>query len=250
MKRRLSGGGVRRRDLVRVLGSAAFALPGLELFGRELRAQAAAKVAKYAVFCYTPDGVNQSAFWPTGTEADFQLGTILAPFEAFKDKLLVLGPEMNGGTPRNGSGLAYAAATPQHQAPVCLTGRIGDIPYGDQSTAVNRLDGPSIDQVIAKAVGAESLFSSLNFGLHPIGGDTPSDINFADDGSALKRMATPDEAYGRVFGMPVDPAMGDMSALHRHTAIGKFSIVTSLRCAATRIASPSALPPAALVSNR
>ena len=222
MTSRLAQRRVRRRDLVRLLGSAAFVLPGLELFGRELRAQAPGKVAKYAVFCYTPDGVNQSAFWPTGSETDFQLSTILSPFEAFKDKLLVLGPEMNGAAPRNGSGLAYAAATPQHQAPVCLTGRIGDIPYGDQSTAVNRVDGPSIDQVIAQAVVGESLFSSLNFGLHPVGGDTPSDINFAQDGSALKRMATPDEAYSRVFGMPLDPAMTDMSALHKHTAVSNF----------------------------
>src|SRR6188768_92477 len=98
---------VTRRDLVRLVGSAAVALPCLELFGRELKAQAAGNVAKYAVFCYTPDGVNQSAFWPTGGETDFELSPILAPFEAFRDKLLVLGPEMNNGTPRNGSGLAY-----------------------------------------------------------------------------------------------------------------------------------------------
>src|SRR5690606_10882523 len=68
----------------------------------------------------------------------------------------------------------------------------------------------------------DSLFSSLNFGLHPVGGDTPSDINFAQDGSPLKRMATPDEAYGRVFGAPVGPTMTDMSALRRHAAISNF----------------------------
>ena len=189
---------VGRRDLVRLLGGAAFALPALELFGRELKAQAAGNVAKYAVFCYTPDGVNQSAFWPTGGDTDFALSPILAPFEAFRDKLLVLGPEMSNGTPRNGSGLAYGGPTPQHQAPVTLAARVGNgcpaggqfcteddfgLPYLDQSTAVNNIDGPSIDQVIAKQVVGDSLFSSLNFGMHPIGGDTPSDINFAEDGT-------------------------------------------------------------------
>jgi len=228
---------VTRRDLARLLGSAAVALPCLELFGRELRAQAAGKIAKYAVFCYTPDGVNQSAFWPTGGETDFQLSPILTPFSAHKDKLLVMGPQVVNGSVKGGSGLAYAGATPQHQAPVTLAARVGSgckaggsnctvdnfgLPYDDQSTAVNRIDGPSIDQVIGKAVVGNSLFSTLNFGLHPIGGDTPSDINFAEDGTSLKRMASADEAWNRVFGMPVGPSASDMSALHKQTAVTDF----------------------------
>jgi hypothetical protein len=229
-----STGRVSRRDLWRLLGGAAFALPALELFGREVRAQAAGKVAKYAVFCYTPDGVNQSAFWPTGGERDFVLSPILAPFEPYRDKLLVLGPEMVNGTPKSGSGLAYGGPTPQHQAPVTLAARAGHgcpaggqfcteddfgLPYLDQSKAVNSIDGPSIDQVIAKQVTGDSLFSSLNFGLHPVGGDTPSDINFAEDGSALKRMASPDEAWNRVFGMAVAPSADELSARHRQSAV-------------------------------
>lgn len=235
-----------RRDLVRLLGSAAFALPCLELFGRELRAQAAGKVAKYAVFCYTPDGVNQSAFWPKGGETDFELSPILMPFSAHKDKLLVIGPQVANGAVKSGSGLAYAGPTPQHQAPVTLAARVGrgckaggsncttpdfGLPYLDQSTAVNNIDGPSIDQVIGKAVVGNSLFSSLNFGLHPIGGDTPSDINFAENGTALKRMASADEAWNRVFGMPAGPSASDVSAAHKHTAVTDFlhARFTSLR---------------------
>jgi Protein of unknown function (DUF1552) len=228
---------LQRRDLVRLMGSAALALPCLELFGRELRAQAAAKVAKYAVFCYTPDGVNQSAFWPTGGESDFTLSPILQPFAPYRDKLLIMGPEMSNGQPKNGSGLAYAGQTPQHQAPVTLSARIGvgcetggsdclvgsyGLHYADQSKAVNNVDGPSIDQVIGKAVVGDSLFSSLNFGLHPIGGDTPSDINFDEKGTSLKRMASADEAWNRVFGMPVGPSASSVSELHKHTAVTDF----------------------------
>jgi hypothetical protein len=228
---------VRRRDLVRLIGGAAFALPCLELFGRELRAQAAAKTAKYAVFCYTPDGVHQAAFWPTGGLTDFVLSPILTPFEPYRDKMLILGPEMSGGTPQSGSGLAYAGPTPQHQAPVTLSARVGKgcedggtsciagnrgLPYLDQSTAVNDIDGPSIDQVIGNAVVGDSLFSSLNFGMHPVGGDTPSDINYAADGTSLERMATPDEAWNRVFGMPVGPPESVLAAEHKHTAVSNF----------------------------
>src|SRR5207247_1157417 len=140
---------------------------------------------------------------------------------------MVLGPQMNGTAPKAGTGLTYCTCggttgadktPPQHQAPICLTARgrgtSGDLPYRDpQTTVVNKLDGPSIDTVIGEAVQRDSAFSTLNFGLHRVGGDTPSDINYATDGTPLKRMATPDEAYNRVFGQPM---MGNQSVVELH----------------------------------
>jgi hypothetical protein len=102
-----------RRSLVRALGTAAFALPALELFERSARAQTAPNQSKYIVFCYTPDGVNQSAFWPTGTPTSDQLSEILAPFEKYKDKLLILGPQMNGNALVGDTGLTYFAPVAQ-----------------------------------------------------------------------------------------------------------------------------------------
>lgn len=243
-----------RRDLMKWIGGAAAALPTLELFEGEARAQAAAGTkARFAVFCYTPDGVNQNAFWPTGSATNFQLSPILSPFEAFKDKMLILGPQMSGTAPRAGTGLTYCTCggttgadrtPPQHQAPICLSARArgtsGDIPYAaDQSRAVNRLDGPSIDTVIGEAVKGDSPFANLNFGLHPIGGDTPSDINFAMDGSPLKRMATADEAWNRVFAQPVMGSGQGAAELHKHTAVtnylrGRFGALTPQLSASDR----------------
>ena len=227
-----------RRDLIAWMGGAALALPLLELFERDGRAQSATKKSKFVVFCYTPDGVRQDAFWPTGTDTNFQLSPILAPFEAFKDKMLILGPQMTGALPKSGTGLTYCTCggttgadkiPPQHQALVTLSARgrgaNGDIPYVDpQFTAVNKLDGPSIDTVIGEAVKGDSPFANLNFGLHPIGGDTPSDINFAADGTPLKRMASADEAWNRVFGMPVMGMGGNTNAteLHKLTAFTDY----------------------------
>jgi hypothetical protein len=227
-----------RRDLLKVVGSAALMLPGLELFERAARAQAAVttKKSRYAVFCYTPDGVNQQAFWPTGTTSTFTLSSTLSPFEAFKDKMLILGPQMSGTTPTSGTGLKYISATPQHEAPVTLAARAGHscsgnncngslgFSYLQQATAVNKLDGPSIDQVIAKAVMADSTFASLNFGLHPIGGDTPSDINFQQDGTSLKRLASADEAWTQVFGTTTGTAVAPAGASPQHklTAVTDF----------------------------
>jgi len=227
---------LRRRDLLQLLGGAALALPALELFEGAARAQTST-TSKFAVFIYTPDGVNQSAFWPTGSSTSFQLSPILSPFEPFKDKILILGPQMNGNSPIGGTGLTYCSGCGgtvgadhvplQHQAVVCLSGRgrgsNGDIPYiSPQDSAVNKLDGPSIDTVIGEAVKADSPFASLNFGIHPVGGDTPSDINFADDGTPLKRMSTPDEAWNRVFGMPVMSQSGSATDQHKLTALSNY----------------------------
>jgi hypothetical protein len=214
-----------RRQLVRWLGGAAFALPALELLEKEGRAQSLGK-SKFVVFCYTPDGVNHEKFWPSGSTSDYTLSPILKPFEAHKDKLLIIGPQMTGNRPANNSGLAYTSGTPQHQAPVTLAARVGNLPYTNpQSSAVNRIDGPSIDQVIAKAVKGTSTFGSLNFGIHPIGGDTPSDINFQEDGTSLKRLSGADEAWKHVFGS-VMPTTGmgseDTAPRNRHEAVTNY----------------------------
>jgi hypothetical protein len=226
-----------RRDLVKAIGASALVLPGLELFERSARAQTAGKVSKYIVFCYTPDGVNQSAFWPTGTPTSYTLSPILKPFEKYKDKLLILGPQMNGTSLVANTGLTYFAPVAQHQAPVTLTARaghtctgqfcVGDlgIPYlSNQLNAVNKLDkGPSMDQLIAKAVAGNTTFSSLNFGMHPRGGDTPSDINYLEDGTPLKRLETDVEAWDLMFGKTTGmPTTGTPSL----TPINKLSAVT------------------------
>jgi hypothetical protein len=230
-------GKLTRRHLVKSLGSAAFLLPGLELFERSARAQTPVKQSKFIVFCYTPDGVNQNQFWPTGTSTSFTLSPILKPFEKYISKMLILGPQMNGTALVANTGLTYFAATAQHQAPVTLTARAGHtcsgqfcvgtlgIPYlTNQFTAVNKLDaGPSIDQLIAKTVGKDTPFSSLNFGMHPVGGDTPSDINYLDDGTPLKRLASADEAWRHMFGTMT----GTTTPTPSMTPLNKLNAVTN-----------------------
>ncbi len=225
---------MRRRDFARWMGSSALAVPFLELFERDGKAAAAPNRSKFVVFLYTPNGVNQKAFWPSASATPtpatpFALSPILSPFQGLEDKMLILGPQMNGATPRNGTGLAYAANPPQHQAPVTLSARTGNLPYVDQASAVNKVDGPSIDQVIADALKATAptAFSSLNFGVHPVGGSTPSDIHFDKNGASLKRMSSADEAWNRVFGASLpggDPAAAEKAAreLRKHTAVSDF----------------------------
>ena len=221
---------VSRRSLIQAIGGSALLLPGLELFGKA-QAQAAGRQAKYAVFCYVPDGVNQNDFWPSGNGRNFELNKIMNSFKGLEDKMLLLGSQGNN------SGLKYIAPTPQHQPAVTTTARVGEgcspgkdncyrqpegLPYAkDQTKANNDIDGPSIDQVIANSIAGDSLFRSLEFGMHPIGGDTPSDINYAMDGKAIKRMSSADEAFKRVFGSPV-AQVGQQLALNKAKALTDF----------------------------
>jgi len=232
---------IRRRDLLKTLGGAALALPALELFEWEARAQSATKTSKFIVFCYTPDGTNQAQFWPTGTTTNYTLSSILQPFEKYKDKLLILGPQMNGTSVVGNTGLTYNAGPLQHQATVTLTGRSPNLPYTNpQSAAVNNIDGPSIDQVIAKAVKGDSTFASLNFGLHPIGGDTPSDFNYQEDGTPVHRLSGADEAWSFMFGNLMPTAGGGMTAQNKLNAVttflhGRFSALRPQLSSADRI---------------
>jgi Protein of unknown function (DUF1552) len=216
-----------RRDLIQWLGSAALALPYLELLEGTAGAQTVAKKAKYLVLLYTPDGVNNLTFWPKGTETAFTLSPILSPFEPFKDKIIVLGPKLGtNGMPNDATGLTYNAKPPQHRAAVTTTATSQSLPLHDpQTDVVNKIDGPSIDQVVAKAVQGDSLLPSLEFGIHPIGGDTPSDINYRADGTPITRLEAPDEAWSRVFGMAAPVTAGgpvDMSAVHKQQALTDF----------------------------
>lgn len=193
-----------RRDFLAHLGRAALALPMLDLFEREGWAQVSPKRARFVVFIYTNDGVNNAAFWPTTSDPTSSptLG-VLAPY---KDRILVLGPKMVSGAPAVDSGLTYAASPAQHRASVTLSASKVNLPLNaDQFHANNQIDGPSIDWVIADALhradGVNATpFPYLTFGIHPIGGDTPSEVTFDGAGQPIPRMSTADEVVKRLFG--------------------------------------------------
>jgi hypothetical protein len=229
---KLRSKGINRRDLVKRLGGAAFALPFLELFEREVQAQTLARRSKYIVFIYTNDGVNNGAFWPTG--GDPTNSPTLKSLAPYKDKVLVLGPQLNGTSPKGDTGMTYNTRPAQHRAAVCLTATKVNLPLnGDQFRAVNKVDGPSIDYVIGEGLKAKdganaTLFPYLNFGIHPIGGDTPSEINYDMTGQPIPRMSSADEVAKRLFGGMAPggtPGMGNADAageLRKHTAITDF----------------------------
>src|SRR6185295_18004789 len=107
--------------------------------------------------------------------------------EKYKDKLITVGPQFNGTDPKPmaGTGLKHLVKNagaggnpPQHQAQVFMTGDPVRVGYAQQKGdgLTVKTGQPSLDQIIANKVGAKNRFKSLEFGLHPVGGDTPSSI--------------------------------------------------------------------------
>jgi hypothetical protein len=221
---------LRRRDLMKVIGSASLALPLLELFEDEVIAQATPKKSKFVVFLYTPDGVHNPAFWPSG--ADPTSSPTLSVFAPYKDKVLVFGPKFaSPGVPSGDTGLTYNAKPAQHRANMTLSASSKNLPLNpDQFSAVNKIDVPSVDYLIGTSLatmdGANAtIYPYLNFGLHPIGGNTPSEINFDKSGSPLPRMASADEVWKRLFaGMTgMNPGSPDaQSELRKLSAVTDF----------------------------
>ncbi len=145
-----------RRAVLKGAGGIAIALPWLEIMTRSRRARAAASPARRFLAVYQPGGTVLSKWTPTGTETDFVLSPILAPFEPVKDKILVF------------SGIDMKSAVgEQRQAGIIawLTGSVQATPVSSSSFSK---DGPSIDQVLAPRLSVgkpkQSLYMAVRWG--------------------------------------------------------------------------------------
>ncbi len=149
-----------RRRFLRNLG-VCFALPALEAFPRKaFAADAAQRLAATTAtgaplrtaFLYFPNGAIPSAWWPTGSGADFALNRTMEPLAPVKQHLQVLGGlnclSANSG-PDGGGDHARANGT-------FLTGvRI------KKTNGADFRAGVSIDQVMAQQIGLLTPFRSL-----------------------------------------------------------------------------------------
>jgi hypothetical protein len=218
-----------RRAFLETMGSAALALPMLEaLAPRRARADAT-KTAKRLILFYVPNGIDHLAFWPSGGERDFTLSPQLQALAPYRDKLVIVGPQFSSPSSRQpilNTGLTYVSRPQTHQSHVATTGDIIKFPYQPQmgSGLSGNTGGPSIDQLIASQLPVKTRFPSLECGVYPVGGDTPSTINFALDGSPLPRMTDPTETWMRVFADVAGAGTGGAPApaMKRRMAVADF----------------------------
>jgi hypothetical protein len=137
-----------RRTFLRGAAGATLALPLLDAMTPALTAMAQTSAApRRRLGCvYVPNGVIVDQFVPAKDGADFEISTILKPLEAFKDQLVVV------------SNLSRAEPNANHA-----------VSSGGWLTGARpkRTDGPdfrigtSIDQIIARQIGQDTTFPSI-----------------------------------------------------------------------------------------
>jgi hypothetical protein len=155
-----SSGGTSRRSFLRGVG-VCLALPAFESLIRPASAAIVGNAGRMATsatgapirtaFVYFPNGAIPSAWWPTGTGADFVLGKTLAPLEGMRHQIQVI----SGLDHRAAIGGMDGGGDHARANGVFLTGvRI-------KKSASDLHAGVSFDQVLAKHYGDETRFPSL-----------------------------------------------------------------------------------------
>lgn len=184
------------------------ALPLLEsYFARAAEGDAPKRI----VLFYNPNGTVPASWFPqdAASETDFNLGPILSPLKAYKERLLIArgihstvgqDPLNNGGPHQRGIGSLFTGQ-------MLLEGEFKD---GCGKTA-GWAAGMSIDQVVAAELGSSTPFRSLELGVRANSNDVQGRIAYAGPGQPLPPTNSPGEAYQRLFmrAEPLDPSNPD-----------------------------------------
>ena len=225
---------MKRRNVLKLLGAGAIAAPvASRLLGHgsshgSLKAQDEEAPTRFVVM-YSANGTVWPEWFPRGGDTDFELGRILQPLEAHRDRLVIpmasdlgtdgdrwreargISVKCNDEMPSSGHGLGWLLTG----APVRS--------YGDQTWA----SGPSVDQLIAERIAGSTPFRSLELGVRVAGeaGDGQR-LSYRAAGEPLPAENDADAVWERLFGdymdEPVDP-MVEARALARRTALFNFT---------------------------
>lgn len=198
-----------RRTMLRGAGGACLALPFLEITGgwdtNRLGANGSKAFAppKRLVIVYTPNGNVVENWRPKGTEKSFTLPRILEPLKPHQQDIIVL-DGVDALSAYNGPGDAHQKGT--GQCLTCTELQEGDFPGADGNSA-GWADGISVDQVVADAIGEQTKFRSLEFGVHVYGANVGSRISYRGPGQPIPPENDPAAAFDRIFGdFEADPA--------------------------------------------
>jgi hypothetical protein len=210
-----------RRTVLRGAGTLAIGLPWLECMEDDVKAQAAPATAQRFVGVYQPGGTVMDKWRPTGSTDAPVFGTILAPLEPVKDKLVVI------------DGLELKSAVgEQHQAGIIafLTGAVQALAL-KYSASKAGADNASLDQVIASQISkGKKPMASLQVAMRWATGKSHgllnpmNALNFEDTttNAPMPPRLEPSEIWTALFGSlePMTPAMD--SALLRKKSILDF----------------------------
>lgn len=195
-----------RRGLLRGLGTS-LALPALESLAGPVRAAEGPRIATTATgaplrtaFVFVPNGAIPAHFWPTGRGPDFRFGRTLAPLEAWRKSIQVLG----GLDHVNAEPGADGAGDHARGHAVFLTG----VRILKSATEVRA--GVSIDQVIAQRIGHLTRLPSLELSCDAVRQSSGCDsgyscayvynLSWASATTPLAPENNPRLAFERLFG--------------------------------------------------
>lgn len=183
-----------RRTFLRGL-STAVALPFLDAMQPALTAATAAP--KRLGFVYFPNGAMMDYWIPNADGTGFEFTPTLAPLAAYKDQLVVIGNLARAGTTIGDHAVAAAG---------WLTGV-----YAKKTEAEDVIAGPTIDQLVARQIGQETVFPSLELATEDftgyIGGCTPgfsctymNTLCWTSPTTPVPMEINPRVAFERMFG--------------------------------------------------
>jgi hypothetical protein len=190
-----------RRALLRGLG-ASLALPLLDgmLPSSARAAEEAAAARKRLQVLYTPNGMIMQNWSPAELGENYTISPILKPLEPFRDKFVVIKNMDHTMAEAMGDGAG-------DHARCCATFLTGVHIYKSDSVLLN---GPSMDQLVARKTGQYTQIASLELGL-----DQPSMVGSCDSGyscaynntmswtgpkTPLPITVNPREVFERLFG--------------------------------------------------
>ena len=157
-----------RRTLLRGLG-ASLALPLLEGMVPTARAADAAASVRRLQVIYLPNGMIMQNWSPSTLGENYAITPILKPMEPFRDRFVVLKNLDHVMAEAMGDGAGDHARS-------CGTFLTGVHVYKSDSVLLN---GPSMDQIVARKLGETTQIGSMELGL-----DAPSMVGGCDSGYA------------------------------------------------------------------
>jgi hypothetical protein len=194
---------ISRRTLLKGLG-VSIALPFLEaMTPANMFARSTARRAfpRRMAFCYVPNGVNVSEWFPITEGPTFKLPHTLQPLLPFKDELLVL------------SGLTCDKARPNGDGPGDHARAMAAFLTCAQPRKTDGADiraGVSVDQLCAQQVGQQTRFPSLEIGCEPgrqAGGCDSgyscaysSNLSWRSETTPQAKETNPRAVFDRLFG--------------------------------------------------
>ncbi|HYI95142.1 MAG TPA: DUF1552 domain-containing protein [Bryobacteraceae bacterium] len=227
-----------RRTFLRGIG-AAMGLPLLDAMAPAFAAPSSSKVASRLAFLYFPNGVQVESWWPK-TDAQItalseDLPAVLQPLAAHRGDVLLLGGLTNDGGRAHGDGPGDHGRA----GAAYLTGAHPKKTFGKDIQA-----GLSIDQMVARKIGGQTRYASLELGCEEgiQGGNCDNGYSCAYSNSISWRTRStpnppeirPRAVFERLFGssdVEKDPVRRARNARYRR------SVLDSVLADATRLQS-------------